>query len=187
MNTTIPEPFAHQTTTTEFINEHENTLITSDPGTGKTRSVLDSFAASRSEQSRLLILCPKSIMHAAWGADIQKFTPDLTFNLSLAGTKRLQAFQSPSDVVIMNHDGITWLMNNPNLFTEDTNWWVCIDEFTAFKNPQAKRSKALVQLRQFFGRRVIMSGTPMPNTAMDLFNPMRFLDGGMRLGTNFFR
>ena len=32
-----------------------------------------------------------------------------------------------------------------------------------------------------------MSGTPMPNTAMDLFAPMRFLDFGVRLGTNYFR
>ena len=35
--------YDHQVTTTDFILNNPRCLITSDPGTGKTRSVLDAF------------------------------------------------------------------------------------------------------------------------------------------------
>jgi superfamily II DNA or RNA helicase len=68
-------PFEHQKVTTDFINNNNRCLITSDPGTGKTRSVLDAIV---DRKSRTLVLAPLSILEASWGDDILKFTPDLT-------------------------------------------------------------------------------------------------------------
>ena len=42
-------PYAHQTQTTNFILKTPRCLITSDPGTGKTRSVLDALIQTDSE------------------------------------------------------------------------------------------------------------------------------------------
>ena len=53
------KPFEHQTITTDFINKNDRCLITSDPGTGKTRSVLDAIA---NRESRILVLAPLSIL-----------------------------------------------------------------------------------------------------------------------------
>ena len=39
----IPAPYAHQSKTTQFIIDNPKCLITSDPGTGKTRAVLDAL------------------------------------------------------------------------------------------------------------------------------------------------
>ena len=88
------KPFKHQTTTTEFILTNTKCLITSDPGTGKTRSVLDAFDQLSTEGS-LLVLAPLSILQASWGDDIQKFTPNLSYSVAYA-RNRTAAFKENS-------------------------------------------------------------------------------------------
>ena len=66
----IPAPYAHQKSTTDFIVNTKTCLITSDPGTGKTRAVLDAHAILG---GKTLVLAPLSILEAAWGEDIYKF------------------------------------------------------------------------------------------------------------------
>ena len=39
--------FSHQKATTAFIQNKSKCLITSDPGTGKTRSVLDAYESGK--------------------------------------------------------------------------------------------------------------------------------------------
>ena len=55
--------YDHQVTTTNFILNNPRCLITSDPGTGKTRSVLDAFTQ---RGGKMLVLAPLSILEAAW-------------------------------------------------------------------------------------------------------------------------
>ena len=135
----------------------------------------------------MLVLCPKSIMLASWGVDIEKFT-NLSYSLAIAPEKkRLEAFDTNTDVVMLNHDGVVWLVKNHkeiNLYQFN---WIAVDEFTAFKNPNAARTKALLQLAGSFTRKILMSGTPTPNTVMDMYAPALFLDGGQRLGNSYYR
>ena len=102
------EPFEHQKVTTDFIINNPRCLITSDPGTGKTRSVLDAIA---NRGTRTLVLAPLSILEASWGDDIEKFTPDLTYSIAYA-KNREKAFSGDEDVVITNHDAVKWLLKN---------------------------------------------------------------------------
>ena len=69
----IPAPYAHQQKTTDFIIANPRRLVTSDPGTGKTRAVLDAHAILG---GKTLVLAPLSILEAAWVEDINKFQPD---------------------------------------------------------------------------------------------------------------
>ena len=55
----IPAPYAHQKSTTDFIVKTKTCLITSDPGTGKTRAVLDAHAILG---GKTLVLAPLSIL-----------------------------------------------------------------------------------------------------------------------------
>ncbi len=57
----------------------------------------------------MLVFCPKSIMVAAWGADLSLFAPNLRFAIAAApAAKRLTAFNSNADIVIINHDATKW-------------------------------------------------------------------------------
>jgi len=77
----IPVAYDHQQKTTDFIVANPKCMITSDPGTGKTRAVLDAHAILG---GRTLVLAPLSILEAAWGEDIRKFQPDIKYGVAYA-------------------------------------------------------------------------------------------------------
>jgi len=174
------KPFEHQSVTTDHILKHPRCLITSDPGTGKTRSVLDALL---NRGSRTLVLAPLSILEASWADDIAKFTPQITYAVAYA-KNREQAFSGGEQIVITNHDAVKWLLKNKKVLAGfDT---LVIDEFTAFKNKDSQRSKALKSLTDQFDYRIAMSGTPNSNTILDIWHPMLLVDDGERLGHRFF-
>lgn len=175
------QPFEHQTKTTDFILSKPGVLITSDPGTGKTRSVIDAYAKRRS--GRMLVLAPLSILEASWADDIRKFQPSISHSVAFA-KNRLKAFNSDSDIVITNHDAVKWIAKNPAVLDGfDT---ICIDEFTAFKNKNSQRSKAMAKVANHFEYRIAMSGTPNSNTILDIWHPTFLIDDGERLGVRFY-
>ena len=175
--------FAHQKATTAFIQKNPKCLITSDPGTGKTRSVLDAYIQGKEDKGRLLVLAPLSILQASWGEDILKFTNGLEYEIAYA-RNRQKAFESDTPVVITNHDAVKWLLKN-QVHLKDFNT-ICIDEFTAFKNKDSQRSKALAKIVSNFKYRIGMSGTPNSNTILDIWHPCYVIDDGKRLGPKFY-
>ena len=175
--------FSHQKATTAFIQKNPKCLITSDPGTGKTRSVIDAFIAGKKDKGRLLVLAPLSILQASWGEDILKFTNGLQYEIAYA-RNRQKAFESDAPIVITNHDAVKWLVKN-QVHIKDFNT-ICIDEFTAFKNKDSQRSKALAKIASNFKYRIGMSGTPNSNTILDLWHPCYVIDDGKRLGPKFY-
>jgi len=108
----MQKPFEHQDATTQFILNNPRVLVTSDPGTGKTRSVLDAYAKRR--EGKLLVIAPLSILGASWGDDCTKFQPNLKYTLAYA-RNRAQAFKEDVDIVITNHDAVKWLVKNDHL------------------------------------------------------------------------
>jgi SNF2 family DNA or RNA helicase len=173
--------YAHQEETTNFLTNNSRCLITSDPGTGKTRSVLDAHVQWG---GRTLVLAPLSILEAAWVDDIKKFQPDIKYGVAYA-KNRQKVFEDTSfDMVITNFEAVNFLVKNQQLLTNFKN--LVIDEFTAFKNKDAKRSKNIKKLSEVFERRVGMSGTPNTNSILDLWHPVNLIDDGEHLGSRFY-
>tara|TARA_X000001382_G_scaffold130968_1_gene128311 strand:+ start:10909 stop:12273 length:1365 start_codon:yes stop_codon:yes gene_type:complete len=180
----IPPPFSHQSKTTDFILNNERVLITSDPGTGKTRSVIDAFVQQTKEKpGRLLVLAPLSILQPSWGDDIEKFAPDLTYSVALS-KNRTKEFLKNTDICITNHDAVKWITKNMHVLEGFTH--LCIDEFTAFKNKDSQRSKAMLKVAKHFDNRIAMSGTPNSNGILDIWHPTLIVDDGQRLGHRFY-
>jgi SNF2 family DNA or RNA helicase len=160
-------------------------LDLSDPGTAKTRVQLELFKDRRKKRGgRALVLCPKTLMQTAWGNDIDKFTPELTYTCCYAD-KRDKYFQQDSDIYVTNIDAVVWLLKQkPGFFRLfDT---LVIDEFTKFKHHTSARSRALGKIKKHFKYRAGLSGTPNSNTICDIWHPMSILDDGRRLGGSFF-
>lgn len=175
------EAFEHQEVTSDFIVKNPYVLVTSDPGTGKTRSVIDAYA--KRKNGRMLVLAPLSILEASWGDDIKKFQPDLTYAIAYS-KNREEAFLGTEDIVITNHDAVKWIKKNYHVLCGfDT---LVIDEFTAFKNKDSQRSKACLKIAEAFEYRIAMSGTPNSNTILDIWHPTLIVDGGERLGHRFY-
>lgn len=181
INNNIPAPYAHQKTTTDFIVDTKCCLITSDPGTGKTRAVLDAHAILG---GRTLVLAPLSILEAAWGEDISKFQPQIKYGVAYAKNRAKVFEDDTNEMVITNFEAVNFLQKNPQYCKQfDT---IVIDEFTAFKNREAKRSKNLNKIISYFTNRIAMSGTPNSNTILDIWHPVFLVDGGERLGSRFY-
>ena len=124
-----------------------------------------------------------SILEASWADDIEKFTPELTYSVAFA-KNREAAFTGNERVVLTNHDAVKWIAKHPELL-EDFNTLV-IDEFTAFKNKDSQRSKAVLAIARHFTYRIAMSGTPNSNTILDLWHPTLIIDDGERLGHRYY-
>ena len=183
----ILPPYKHQTFTSMFVANNPRVFITSDAGTGKTRSVLDGFdeLLIKGEASRMLVLAPLSILTPAWVDDCKKYTPDLTIGTSTSGSdkKRKQAFIDGCDIVVTNHDAVKWLVKNKQLL--ETFDMLVIDESTAYKHRTSARSKAARELAKLFNYRVLMTATPTSNTVCDIWHQAMILDDGERLGRMF--
>ena len=159
-------------------------------GLGKTISTLiaieklmyDSFAIKK-----VLLIAPKKVAESTWSQESQKWnaTRRLTVAKVLGSEKeRIQALESESDIYVINRENVQWLYDYyfgkpKKKFPFDM---LVIDESSSFKNPQAKRFKAMRKMRPLFKRIVILTGTPAPNTLMDIWAQMYLLDGGDRLG-----
>ena len=146
----------------------------SDPGTSKTVGAIHGFNKFNTSNKRLLVLAPLSILKASWADDIQKYEG---FSYSIAHgspKKRREAFELGADIVIMNHDGVNWLVKNMDVMESITH--VVIDESTAFKNANTQRSKALVQVTRNTPYIQVMSGTPIPKTILDIWHQVFLLD-----------
>src|SRR5690606_26829250 len=148
----------------------------SSPGTGKTRAHIEVYRNRPKTKGRCLVVCPKTLMFAAWGADIERFAPELTVSFATA-EMREEALLMKTDVVVINTDGVKWFFGKDGKLTAQAAKilrgfdHLIIDESTAFKHPTSQRSKAMLKLSKAFTHRYLLTGTPNPNSVMELFHP----------------
>jgi SNF2 family DNA or RNA helicase len=180
----IPDPFEHQRATTDFVLSHPRVLVLNDPGTGKTRSVLDAISRLRSEGGgKALVFAPKAILVPAWVKDAERFTPHLKLSVANANNRE-KAFKAECDIVVTNHDAVRWIEDHKALLKGFS--VLVLDESTAYKNPSSQRSRAMKTISKLFDRRACMTGTPMPNGVLDIWHQALITDDGERLGKSFY-
>ena len=157
-----------------------------DMGLGKTVEVLtavNDLRYARWAVSKCLVVAPKKVAEATWSNEAAKW--DHLQRLRIvpvlgSAAKRVAALNTPGDVWIINRENVPWLVDYCR-----NNWpfdMVVLDESSSFKNPSAKRFKALKLVRSRIGRLVELTGTPAPNGLDDLWAQIYLLDGGVRLG-----
>jgi SNF2 family DNA or RNA helicase len=157
----------------------------SDPGCGKTRVQIESFAIHRKKGGKkALVLAPKSLLRSAWENDFRKFAPQIITSVCPAN-KREEGFARSADVYITNIDAANWLAKQKPAFFRDFDTLI-IDEITAFKHFTSKRSRAVAKIVKHFDRRYGMTGTPNSNTIADIWHPFYLIDDGKRLGRSFY-
>lgn len=180
-----PSLFKHQQESIIFMKTRPRVFDASDPGTGKTRVAIESFADRRIRGGKCaLVLAPKSLLRSAWQQDFRKFAPHITTSVAYA-TNRIEAFMEEADVYITNHDAAKWLAKQPPSFFEKFDTLI-IDEMGAYKHGTSQRSKAIGKIKYHFHYRLGMNGTPNPNSVLDLWHQINILDDGARLGSSFF-
>lgn len=182
-------PYPYQQRCIDRILEQPATALFLDCGLGKTAITLMAIREliyDRFEASRVLVIAPKKVAEATWTTEAARWeqTSDLTFSKVLGTARqREEALERDADIYLINRENVEWLVKHCGC-----NWpfdMVVIDESSGFKNPKAKRVKALAKARCNFGRIVELTGTPSPNGLLDLWAQVYLMDYGRRLGKTF--
>ena len=175
----------YQTYAAEFIISHPASAILLDCGCRKTIITLTAIKEllfDCFEVSKDLVVCPICVAQV-WADEIQKWEHLRGLRYSICvGTEsqRRNALAVDADLYIINRDVVSWLAEN---YASAWLWdMLVLDELSSFKNPQAKRFKALLKIRPKVSRIVGLTGTPSSNGLMDLWAEYRLLDLGERLG-----
>ena len=157
-----------------------------DMGLGKTvitLTAVNDLKYNRFAVSKVLVIAPKKVAEGTWSKEAAKWDHlHMLRVVPVLGTlvKRVRALNTPGDIYVINRENVPWLVEYyRNAWPFDM---VVVDEFSSFKNHQAKRFKALTWVRKHMSRIVGLTGTPAPNGLLDLWAQVYLLDEGRWLG-----
>ena len=168
-----------------FIVEQPQAAILLDCGCGKTvitLTAIEELLRDRFEVGRVLVICPIRVAQV-WVEELGKWShlQGLRFSIAVGtSSERRYALNQDADLYVINRDVVPWLVEE---YGGEWKWdMLVLDELSSFKNPQAKRFKALLKVRSLVKRVVGLTGTPSSNGLMDLWAEYRLIDLGERLG-----
>jgi SNF2 family DNA or RNA helicase len=163
--------------------------LADDMGLGKTIQVLSLLLVLKNEagdkRKPCLLVAPASLL-ANWASEIARFAPSLralVAHPSAAPAERLNPddADNPADAELLADVDLVitsygFLMRSPWLGTVP---WrlVVLDEAQAIKNPAAKQTKMVKQLRA--DTRIALTGTPIENQLGDLWSIFDFINPGL--------
>jgi SNF2 family DNA or RNA helicase len=177
-------PHPYQEEAISFALGQEGSGLMLDPGLGKTAITLAciSLLIQAKEIRKTLVVAPLRVCKSVWPTEGQKWSD---FNhLKIANLCNLKAVER---AVLLKRDYHVYLINPESLvkvlpLLGDDFDLLVLDESTKFKDTQTQRFKALKPLLYKFKRRMILTGTPVPNGVADLFGQMYVVDLGNSLG-----
>lgn len=179
-------PHQYQAYATERIIDTPAIGLFLEMGLGKTVSTLtalDRLIYDSYDAGKILVIAPLRVADDTWPREIQKWEHlrHLSYRKVLGSKKdRIRALQSPADIYLINRENVEWLVTYyGHDWPFDT---VVIDELSSFKSPKSRRFRALRKVRPLMKRVIGLTGTPAPNSLMDLWPEMYLLDQGERLG-----
>lgn len=162
-------PFVHQVTTTEFLVSNKKSFCFNEAGTGKTACAIwaSDFLLLKKVIRRVLVICPLSIVDAAWRNDLFTFAMHRSCVIAHGTTaQRRKAVASSTDYVIINFDGVGTIL--PELLAGGFDL-IIVDECNSYKNSQIVRYKVLQKLVAKAKGLWMMTGTPAAQSPTDAY------------------
>ena len=171
------EPFDHQKVTTEFLIGNRKSFCFNEQGTGKTASVIWAvdYLMKIGAVRRVLIVCPLSIMKAAWQTDLFKFAIHRTVAIAhhSSSVRRKEIAAGNAEFVITNFDGVGILTKEINAGGFDL---IVIDEASAYKNPRTVRWKDLYMVMKTVKGLWMLTGTPAAQSPVDAYGLAKLIN-----------
>ncbi|ODV92971.1 hypothetical protein CANCADRAFT_30966 [Tortispora caseinolytica NRRL Y-17796] len=177
-----------------FLNRYRlHGILCDDMGLGKTLQAVCAVASDhhiRSEKYRetqeesfrrlpSLVICPSTLI-GHWVHEFGNFAPFMNvigYGGSTGARVRLRPTLFNADVIVTSYD----IARNDLAFFNESDYNYCVlDEGHVIKNPAAKLTLAVKQIRA--EHRLILSGTPIQNNVLELWSLFDFLMPGF-LGT----
>jgi hypothetical protein len=137
-----------------------------------------------------ILVAPIRVIETVWRQEAANWehTKHLKFSL-VHGTpaQRFDALRKKADVYLINFENLQWLLlasRKMRGFPEGR-LALIIDESSKMKAPRTKRFKALKRMLPRFCIRWELTGTPAPNSYLNIWSQIFLLDGGQRFGDRY--
>ncbi|NBB22333.1 ATP-dependent helicase [Runella sp. CRIBMP] len=168
-----------------FLNSYRlGGCLADDMGLGKTVTTLAmlQYQKEKGANRPSLLVMPTSLLYN-WQLEARRFTPQLRV-LVYTGTYRDKNPRQFDDYdLILTSYGIVRI--DIDMLKNYPFHYIILDESQAIKNPSSHITKAVMQLDA--RNRLILTGTPLENTTMDLWTQMTFVNPGLLGSQSYFR
>lgn len=161
--------YPHQNEGVRFLLDNGGRgIISFEMGLGKTATALAYIA---SEGKRAVVVCPKNIRSVWVGEALQLFsqyfsgyTMKLGSNWNSTKEETMREL-SQARLVCINYEALKKFLP----FIQEAGCeCLVLDESHFLKNPKAERTKQIIESKDFFQHRILLSGTPIKNIVSDL-------------------
>lgn len=160
-------------------------------GAGKTATLINILRQKFNDSKKILrtlILCPPIVIKN-WQEEWYRHSKIEKREVALLVGSQAQRIKTLTEgkarVYVTNYESL--LMGD--LFERLLSWRpeaLVLDESHKCKDPKAKRSKNAYLLAKVSTLRYLLSGSPILNSEMDIFQQFKILDRGETFGTNYF-
>lgn len=184
-------PFQHQREDTEKVLQHPFFFIASEMRTGKTKIVIDAaqFMYEQGLIDRVLVIAPAPVRDVWYDpklGEIRKHAWHELSSLVLLFHKKMRKWGTTPQALEPEGKRLQWLVTNYEFITsrarlQQVQQWcgprtlLILDESSYVKSASATRSKHCLILRRNCGRVVLINGTPIFHSPLDLFSQGRIL------------
>jgi len=158
--------------------------LADDMGLGKTVQTLAMLQGEKEKEhcNASLLIMPTSLIYN-WQKEAAKFTPNLRVFIYTGTQRNKDPKQFKQYDLVLTSYGIVRL-DAEILSTYYFNY-IILDESQAIKNPTSNIAKAVKTLKS--RRRLLLSGTPLENSTLDLWSQMSFANPGLLGNQSFFK
>jgi SNF2 family DNA or RNA helicase len=198
------KPYAHQITALEKSWNKAHFAYFMEMGTGKSKVLIDNIAMlyDKGKINGALIVAPKGVYQNWFDIEIPNHMPThiekkmVLWKASFMKDNKIVSkevdalFEIGTDlhILVMNvealstKNGVTFA----NKFLSCHETLMAIDESTTIKNPDAIRTRSIVQLGKSAKYRRILTGSPVTKSPLDLYKQCEFLNEGLLDYTSYY-
>lgn len=171
--------FKYQIQSLEWlIDRKENCMLALDMGLGKTVTAIAAFP----KRGRILVVSPTQVV-INWCKETTKWRSDYK-TVSIKGSKNFR-FPEEGELVSVSYDSLPkWLIPEGKKRSIDLtpeqkealeSTWIIYDEIQALTNSKSQRSKKCKMLSKYAKRSIGLTGTPLKNKPLELYNVLSVL------------
>jgi SNF2 family DNA or RNA helicase len=169
---------------------HDRALCFIGMGVGKTAGCLATINELRNQGNfqAALIIAPLRVCNLTWPMEVKQWENFRWMKVANLRTPlgRRAFIAGLADIYLINYEGIpllkTLVDKRGGEVPYDT---LIIDESTRTKNAKSKRITMFRNNVPAVNRRWALTGTPAPNSLLDIWGQVRMVDDGERLGPSF--
>ncbi len=176
---------AHGFSWLNFLNEFGmGGCLADDMGLGKTLQVICILQHQKNKKIKKpsLVVVPTSLIFN-WQDEVAKFAPKLRLKV-ISGVNRNKNTKDfkKYDIILITYGLV---LRDIDYLKEYHFNYAILDESQAIKNPNSKRYKSVRLLQA--DNKLVMTGTPVENSTMDLYSQMSFANPGLLGSATFFK